>query len=244
MFNLDLIACSVFSMNKYYNYCLKTYGEPKHLNYPAIKIPILSLKLSASSIVWVVIIAEQFLNYMFLLRVLKRNLLDIGSTPLLGSSKNVISLPPIKASATQSFLLFPPLSYPALVFTNKSNCIVLIKYSTASSNSCPYNPLILPKRNRCSIGVKFSHMQSNYGHTPTCCITSIFYYLGSISFNNASPAVGVLMPEKILIKVDFPAPFGPMIPKISPLFTPKVSCFKVGFPLMYSFSKYIDFIGS
>jgi hypothetical protein len=47
--------------------------------------------------------------------VLKRNLLEIGSTPVLGSSKKVISLPPIKASATHNFLLFPPLSYPALV---------------------------------------------------------------------------------------------------------------------------------
>jgi hypothetical protein len=60
-------------------------------------------------------IAEQFLSYMLRFRVLKRNLLEIGSTPVLGSSKKVISLPPIKASATHNFLLFPPLSYPALV---------------------------------------------------------------------------------------------------------------------------------
>lgn len=98
-----------------------------------------------------------------------------------------------------------------------------MKKWTASSNSYPYNPLILPKRNRCSIGVKFSHIQSNYGHTPTCYITSIIYYFGSYSFNNAIPPVGVLMPENILIKVDLPAPLGPIIPKISPLLTPKVN---------------------
>lgn len=62
-----------------------------------------------------------------LFNVLNKNLLEIGSTPVLGSSKKVISLPPINASATQSFLLFPPLSYPALVVLNKSNYIVLIK---------------------------------------------------------------------------------------------------------------------
>lgn len=90
---------------------------------------------------------------------------------MLGSSKNVISLPPIKASATHSFLLFPPLNYPALVFTNKSNYIVLIKYLTADYRSYPFNPLILPKSYKCSIGVRFSQIQSNYGHIPTCYIT-------------------------------------------------------------------------
>lgn len=60
--------------------------------------------------------------------MLNKNLLDIGSTPVLGSSKNVISLPPINASATHNFLLLPPLNCPAFVFLNNSNYIVLMKY--------------------------------------------------------------------------------------------------------------------
>lgn len=52
------------------------------------------------------------------------------------------------------------------------------------------------------------------------------------------------MPENILIKVDLPAPLGPIIPNISPLLTPKVNFLSVGLPLIYSFSKLIDLIGS
>jgi hypothetical protein len=65
---------------------------------------------------------------------LNRNLLAIGSTPVDGSSKKVISLPPIKAFETQSFLLFPPLNLPTYVLTKLSNCIVFIKYSIEASN--------------------------------------------------------------------------------------------------------------
>lgn len=72
----------------------------------------------------------------------------------------------------------------------------------------------------------------------------MIYYFGSISFNNAWPAVGVLIPEKILIKVDLPAPFGPIIPRISPFFTLNVSYYKVGLPLIYYFSKNLDLMGS
>jgi len=57
-----------------------------------------------------------FLIDTFYFKVLNRVLLEMGSTPVVGSSKKIMSLPPIKAKATQSFLLFPPLSYPALVF--------------------------------------------------------------------------------------------------------------------------------
>lgn len=167
-------------------------------------------------------IAEQFLSYTFLFRVLNRNLLDIGSTPVDGSSKNVMSLPPIKASATHSLRLLPPLSYPALVSTNKLSCMVLMKYLTAVLRLVPVNPLILPNKVRCSSGVRFSQIQSNYGHTPTCCIISIFRSDGLISLIKAFPADELVMPVNILRMVDLPAPLGPIMPNISPYFTPNV----------------------
>jgi hypothetical protein len=66
-------------------------------------------------------------------------------------------------------------------------------------------------------------MQSNWGQTPTCYITSIILALCSTPSSNANPPVGVLIPVKTFIKVDFPAPFGPIIPNISPFFTENVS---------------------
>lgn len=54
----------------------------------------------------------------------------------------------------------------------------------------------------------------------------------------------MLIPENILIKVDLPAPFGPMIPRISPFLTLNVSYYKVGLPLEYYFSKNFDLMGS
>lgn len=45
-----------------------------------------------------------------------RYLLEMGSTPAEGSSKNNKEGFPIKEIQTQSFLLFPPLKVPALWF--------------------------------------------------------------------------------------------------------------------------------
>jgi hypothetical protein len=44
------------------------------------------------------------------------NLLALGSTPVLGSSKKTIGGFPIIARATESFLLFPPDNFSALTF--------------------------------------------------------------------------------------------------------------------------------
>lgn len=54
-------------------------------------------------------------------------LLEMGSRPVEGSSKNCILGPPIMASVTHSFLLFPPDKIPAFLFLYSSNCITFIK---------------------------------------------------------------------------------------------------------------------
>ena len=61
------------------------------------------------------------------LNVFHKNLLAIGSTPVLGSSKNYILGPPINALLTHNFLLFPPDNRPAYLYIYSSNCIVLKK---------------------------------------------------------------------------------------------------------------------
>ena len=48
---------------------------------------------------------------------------------------------------------------------------------------------------------------------------------------SALPPLNSVIPVKILIIVDFPAPFGPINPKISPYLIPKVGDCKISIPL-------------
>ncbi len=56
--------------------------------------------------------SEEFLR---LLSMENKLLLETGSTPVVGSSKNSRAGHPISDMAQQSFLLFPPLKFMALV---------------------------------------------------------------------------------------------------------------------------------
>ncbi len=77
-------------------------------NLPLTYMAILVQSPSASSIEWVVntTALELILSPYWI--VFHRNLREIGSTPVLGSSKNYIHGLPIKAIETQSLRLFPP----------------------------------------------------------------------------------------------------------------------------------------
>ena len=44
--------------------------------------------------------------------------------------------------------------------------------------------------------------------------------------------------------MDFPAPFGPINPNISPFLIPKVGYCRISVPLIYDFFNYIALIGS
>ena len=80
-------------------------------------IPILVQRASASSIEWVVMITALFFLWVEILEIILHiNLFAYGSTPVEGSSKNIKGGFPIKAIATESFLLFPPESWLALVW--------------------------------------------------------------------------------------------------------------------------------
>ena len=86
------------------------------MNSPFIKIPILSHNDSASWIEWVVNIIALLIYWAEEARMFQRYLLEMGSTPADGSSKNNNEGFPINEIQTQSFLLFPPLKVPALWF--------------------------------------------------------------------------------------------------------------------------------
>lgn len=85
------------------------------MNFPFTYITTLLHKDSTSFILCVVKIMEQSLKF---LSILNKLLLDTGSTPVVGSSKNSIEGYPIKDIAHTSFLLFPPLRFIAFTFEN------------------------------------------------------------------------------------------------------------------------------
>lgn len=74
---------------------------------------ILSLKISASSIEWVVIIMA--LSFFICSINYQTNYLEIGSIPVVGSSRNIILGFPRLAIASDNLLFIPPLK----VFTGE-----------------------------------------------------------------------------------------------------------------------------
>lgn len=86
-------------------------------NLPLMRIPIREQSDSASFIAWVVNTIDVLRVLVDSDKVFQRNLLEMGSTPEEGSSKNMIEGFPNIAILTHNFLLFPPLNTPAFTFT-------------------------------------------------------------------------------------------------------------------------------
>ena len=127
------------------NLFLRCWVEPKHLKIPPLTmIPILVDRASASSIECVVSTTALFLLcYDILETTVHKNLRALGSIPAEGSSRRTFGGFPSKASATESFRLFPPLKvfavfYLWLVRFNSLSCL-----STILSWRCFGTPLIL-----------------------------------------------------------------------------------------------------
>ena len=107
------------------------WDVPKHINWHWTIIPILLQSVSASSMEWVVKITELCFLLTEILWITDHiNLLASGSTPVEGSSNNTIWGFPIRAVATESFLLLPPLMY------NKFNYLRLP--ASLSAYSCKF----------------------------------------------------------------------------------------------------------
>ena len=85
------------------------------INFPFISIPIREQSDYASDIVCVVKTIAAYLVLEDKFKLFHKNLLEIGSTPADGSSKNIIFGFAIIDMETANFLLFPPLRLPAFV---------------------------------------------------------------------------------------------------------------------------------
>lgn len=185
---------------------------PLATTLPLLIINILSDTHSAYYILWVVKRTVLFpLNYRIIFHVEKRIL---ASIPVVGSSKTTNLGSPIKLIAKESLLLIPPekvLTCPFL-FSHK-----LTAYSPdwMPSGLHPFN---FVKRSICWYAVISSHKISNWGQTPKIFLTSSIYVLISFSSIKTYPFVIERAPIKMLISVDFPAPFYPKSETISPSF--------------------------
>ena len=115
------------------NLFLMCYELPMHLKMPPLTmIPSFVDKASASSIEWVVRITADFLSFKEIFSTtchMKRR--ASGSIPADGSSKRMMGGLPIKAIATESFLLFPPDKVPACLLRWSFRFKSLIAFSTA-----------------------------------------------------------------------------------------------------------------
>ena len=86
-------------------------GPPRHWKLPRTMMASLSHSASHSSIECEVRMIE-VPDFRMLLIVSQIFLLAAGSTPVVGSSRSITWGRPIRASATFSFLLFPPEYWP------------------------------------------------------------------------------------------------------------------------------------
>ena len=80
---------------------------------------ILSLRISASSIEWVVMIMA--LSFFIYSINCQTNYLDTGSIPVVGSSKNIILGFPTLAIASDNLLFIPPLKVLTKLFLTFDN---------------------------------------------------------------------------------------------------------------------------
>ena len=90
---------------------VRFFGVSNATNLPFIKIPILEHNDSAYLIECVVSTIDVLSFFTDCDKLFQRYLLEIGSTPDDGSSKNIMDGLAIIAIATHNFLLFPPLKF-------------------------------------------------------------------------------------------------------------------------------------
>src|SRR5690606_33827234 len=90
-------------------------------------------------------------------------------------------------------------------------------------------PYIFPAINMFSQAVPVENTVVCWNVTPTFFRTSFTFETTSKSEILTVPSFGKDKVANILVKVDFPAPFGPISPKIEPFFTLRDTLFKAAF---------------
>lgn len=142
---------------------LRCPGLPYTTNLPLIMMTILSQRDSASSILCVVRINELPSRF---LSILKRLLLETGSTPVVGSSRNSHFGDARSDIAQTSFLLFPPLKFPHKVYEYISRSRVCLMNSFWNATSAGGTPLTSAMKARHWSTDIVSQIVLNCGHIP------------------------------------------------------------------------------
>lgn len=122
--------------------------DPLHIIVPLISIPTLLHIRYASAMEWVVNTTDASLYYALATNIYCTSILDLGSSPVVGSSMNNLLDPPIKQIPICTFLLSPPLKYLTYLCLIPSKFIAF-KYAVIVSSKFNY-PLAIPYILRCS----------------------------------------------------------------------------------------------
>ena len=199
----------------------RSSGVPWAISLPRYTSPMRS-QYSASSMKWVVTITVTPFSTM-LLMCSQNSRRVMGSTPDVGSSRNRISGSCISEQASASRCLKPSgsssVAWEAMLVKAKASLMRRI-FSFCARPRRPYTPE--KKRRFCST-VRLPYRENFCAIYPRCWRALPELTFRSISSTSALPDVGTSRPHIILKVVDFPAPFGPSRPKISPRFTEKLT---------------------
>mmetsp|Transcript_13306 Transcript_13306/g.26522 ORF Transcript_13306/g.26522 Transcript_13306/m.26522 type:complete len:244 (-) Transcript_13306:1554-2285(-) len=187
---------------------------PSARTLPRAIMAIESPKISASSILCVVkTITRPLLAASIASHTCLR---DIGSIPVVGSSRYTTRGSPSSESATDKRRLIPPLYAPVRTWAASVNFTDSSNSAACSFTSFLLSPLILPYIFMCSMPVSSFHKTSNCGQTPM--VDRILSRPPVATMDSprtsASPPVGGSTPVKQLIVVVLPAPLGPNKQKI------------------------------
>lgn len=119
---------------------------PKHLICPLDMMAIRLQSASHSSIEWLVNTIDDRPDSRRPIKVAQIFRRDAGSTPVVGSSRNITDGPPIAAIAKPNFRLFPPLRLPFRVLRKLVRSVDLMMKSTffgTSFSGIPLEKIIL-----------------------------------------------------------------------------------------------------
>mmetsp|Transcript_35039 Transcript_35039/g.81316 ORF Transcript_35039/g.81316 Transcript_35039/m.81316 type:complete len:206 (-) Transcript_35039:2072-2689(-) len=140
------------------------WGAPKHRNWPEHWMAMREQRASASSmecVVRITALASFLCAILWITSHMCRR--ATGSIPADGSSRKTTSGSPTMAIAAESFLLFPPLNWPARECVNSVKLNVWSRSATSAFKAGPVIPLICAYNSMCSRTVMRSSSASNCG---------------------------------------------------------------------------------
>jgi len=143
--------------------------------------------------------------------------LDVGSRPAVGSSSTTKSHLPRRATAIASLRCCPPLKLHACLSINVCNRNSWVILSISELISSLSSPLKMLNSYMCSYTVKLGKMMLYCGHMPILFLFSSRKVSKVCPLLEMVPSEGAMLPIRMLIRVDLPAPLGPSNTNISSL---------------------------